>query len=544
MTISIFFAILLAAGSLQAQVTYNSIVHADREPQNWLTYSGNYSSQRYSELAQISRENVKGLQLQWVHPFHTLEKIEDTPLVVNGVMYAGSVDEIDAIDAVTGRTYWTFRHTFNMTDPGLNVNPFTKGVAVWGNRVFWATLDGHLFAIDAKNGQPIWDNVIDLWQNGLHVNVAPLIVKNEIILGPATSEEGANCWVAAYDVITGKELWRHDNIPNSPSDPGGNTWSGDSYKHGGGAIWVTGSYDPETNLTYWGTGNPTPGWNGDERLGDNLYTDSVIALDADTGKMKWYYQFTPHDERDYDSDQVPVLADIEWQGKPRKVMLWANRNGFFYVLDRTTGKFLMGKAFVTQNWNAGFDKNGRPTPTPDKAASFQGRFEEPGVQGGTNWYSPSYSPRTGLFYIPAWQNYSMVVAKAPDEPNHHWVLNKRYDAEVHSPRGKRVPGALKTEQEGYGAILALDAKTGDRKWEFKMVDYTEAGVLTTASDLLFSGGRDENFYALDDRTGELLWKANLGATIGSAPMTYSVEGRQYVAVCSGSALYVFSLPRQ
>jgi alcohol dehydrogenase (cytochrome c) len=540
--------LLLVACSVQAQVTYEQILHADQEPQDWLTYSGGYSSQRYSLLTQINRDNVKGLQLKWVHPFPILHKIENTPLVVDGVMYTGagdpSGDEIDAIDAVTGRTFWTFKHP---VAGKIIYDGMMRGVAVSGDRVFWATIDGHLIAVDAKNGQPIWDKVIAEWHDGFHVDAPPLVVRDEIIVGTATSEEGENCWIAAYDVKTGKELWKHQNIPDSPSDPGGNTWSGDSYKHGGASIWDGGSYDPETNLTYWGTGNPTPGWNGDERLGDNLYTDSVLALDADTGKMKWYYQFTPHDERDYDSDEIPVLANIEWQGKPRKVMLWANRNGFFYVFDRATGKFLLGKAFVKQNWNAGFDKDGKPILTPEAKGTFQGNLIEPGVQGGTNWYSPSYSPRTGLFYVSTWRNYSMILAKAPDQPDHHWVLGQRYDAEGHPPivvaqRKNMVPPAYKTPAEGNGAVMAIEPQTGEIKWEFKMVDYPQSGVLTTASDLLFSGG-DGNFFALDARSGESLWEADLGALVGSGPMTYSVNGHQYVAVCSGSALYVFGLPQ-
>lgn len=540
-----FLALLLVAGSLQAQVNYDRMLHANHEPQNWLMYSGDYSSHRYSELTSLNPENVKGLQLKWVHPFNLLHKIENTPLVVDGIMYTGAGDEIDAIDAVTGRTYWTLRHP---VAGNLPYNGMMKGVAISGDRVFWATIDGHLIAIDAKNGQPIWDKVLFDWHDGLHVDTPPLVVKDEIILGPATSEEGANCWVAAYDVKTGKELWRFWTIPNSPSAPGGNTWGGDSYKNGGGSVWDGGAYDPETNLTYWGTGNPTPSHSGDSRPGDNLYTDCVLALDADTGKLKWYFQFTPHDERDYDANQIPVLADIEWHGQPRKVMLWANRNGFFYLLDRTTGKFLLAKAFTAQNWNAGFDANGRPKLTPLAAASFKGLVELPAVQGGTNWYSPSYSPRTGLFYVPTWQNSSTFIAKAPDQPPHHWVLGQRYDAGVHPPHAPAPPPAFKTEKEGYGAVVAIDPQTGDKKWEFKMVAYTTAGVLTTASDLLFSGGGGQNtgsghFYALDDRTGELLWQVNLGAIIGSGPMTYSIDGHQYVAVCAGNSLYVFGLPQ-
>jgi len=433
------------------------------------------------------------------------------------------------------------------------VLPMMKAVAVSGDRLFWATLDGHLIAVDVKNGRPIWDKVIAVWQKGYQLNVAPLVVKDKVILGPATNEEGANCWVAAYDVKTGNEIWRFNATP-SPGEPGNDTWPAQSWKHGGGSIWVTGSYDPETNLTFWGTGNPNPGWNGDPRSpGDNLYTDSVLALDSDTGKLKWYYQFTPNDEFDWDAVEVPVLADISWEGKPRKVILWANRNGFFYVLDRTTGKFLLGKAFVKQNWNIGFTETGRPIKDPKFKATTEGTFIMPGVQGGTNWYSPSYSPRTGLFYVPSWQNSSGISAKAAAT----WTEGERYTGVGHptgaaAPAGPKRPGGLrtgaygnsaafKTDDEGYGAIIAIEPQTGEKKWEFKMKDYTESGVLTTASDVLFAGGREGNFFALDAHTGEDLWKVALGGTVASGPMTYSIDGHQYVAVCSGNSLYVFGL---
>ena len=269
-----------------------------------------------------------------------------------------------------------------------------KGLAFWEDRVFWATYDGHLIAIDAKTGKEIWHKTVFNYKDGLQFNVAPLVVKDTLILGPATNEYGVNCWVAAYDVRTGKEVWKFNTVPE-PGEPGNETWPGDSWKHGGNPIWVTGSYDPETNLTFWGTGNPNPGWNGGPRNhADNLYGDSVVALDADTGKLKWYYQFTPNDEFDWDSVQVPVLATIDWQGKPTKVMLWANRNGFFYGLDRVKGQFLFAKAFVKQNWNLGFD-NGRPVKAPGAKPTPEGTVIYPGTQGGTNWYSPSFSPRTG-----------------------------------------------------------------------------------------------------------------------------------------------------
>src|SRR3954465_1439015 len=349
-----------AAG--KATGAFDRILSAEKEPQNWLTYSGGYASQRYSLLHEITRDNVKNLTLKWVWRPRYLDKMEATPLVVDGVLYTVQNSEVVAIAAATGRIFWTFRYT---VPPESNQYLMVvKGLAISGDSLFWATYDGHLISIDPKTGVENWNRKLVDWHKGYQLNVAPLVVKDKVILGPATNEEGANCWVGAYDVKTGEERWRFYTAPMAADDPIAKTWAGESWKHGGSPIWVTGSYDPETNLTFWGTGNPNAGWNGDNRAGDNLYSDSVIALDADTGKLKWHYQFTPHDEFDWDSVQVPVLANIEWEGKPRKVMLWANRNGFFYVLDRTTGKFLLGKAFVKQNWNVGFDEAGRPIKAP------------------------------------------------------------------------------------------------------------------------------------------------------------------------------------
>jgi alcohol dehydrogenase (cytochrome c) len=530
----------LLGGSVSAQVTYDRVLHADREPQNWFTYGGSYFSQRYSLLDHITRENVGKLALKWVWRPRYLDKMETTPLVVDGVLYTVQNSEVVALDAVTGRSFWTFRYR---VPPESNAYVMVvKGLAMSGDRVFWATYDGHLIAIDAKNGKAIWNKTLFDYQKGLQLNVAPLVVKDKVILGPATNEYGTNCWVAAYDVRTGTEVWRFKTVPE-PGEPGNETWPGDSWQHGGAPIWVTGSYDPETNLTFWGTGNPNPGWNGGPRNpGDNLYSDSVVALDADTGKLKWHYQFTPNDEFDWDAVQVPVLADIDWQGRPRKVMLWANRNGFFYVLDRVTGKFLLGKAFVKQNWNLGFEEDGRPKRAPRAKPSAEGTYIEPGTQGGTNWYSPSFSPRTGLFYVSAWDNYSAISTLTVVPP---WSEGRKYTGRAPT-RGRGAGGSAgvpyRTEAEGYGAVRAIDPKSGEKKWDFKMVDYTESGVLTTAADLLFSGGREGHFFALDARSGELLWRANLGGLVASGPVTYAVDGRQYVAVSADAALYVFGLP--
>jgi len=530
----------LLSVSLSAQVTHDRLLRADREPQNWLTYSGGYSSQRYSLLTHLTRDNVRNLALKWVWRPRYLDKMETTPLVVDGVLYTVHNSDLVALDAATGRSFWTFRYA---VPPESNAYVMVvKGLAVSGDRLFWATYDGHLIAIDAKSGKAIWNKTLIDWKKGQQLNVAPLVIKDKVILGPATNEYGVNCWVAAFDVRTGAEAWRFKTVPE-PGEPGNETWPGDSWQHGGAPIWVTGSYDPDTNLTFWGTGNPNPGWNGGPRNpGDNLYSDSVVALDADTGKLKWHFQFTPNDEFDWDAVQVPVLADLEWKGTPRKVMLWANRNGFFYVLDRVTGKFLSAKAFVRQNWNLGFEESGRPIKAPRARPSAEGTLIEPGTQGGTNWYSPSFSPRTGLFYISSWDNYSAISTRAEVPP---WQETRKYTGRAPPARGSapRPPGvAFRTEAEGYGAVRAIDPKTGEKKWDFKMVDYTESGILTTASDLLFSGGREGHFFALDARTGELLWKVSLGGTVASGPMTYAVDGRQYVAVSADSALYVFGLP--
>ncbi len=539
----------LVAAFLSAQVSSDRILHANSEPQNWLTYGGGYASNRYSLLTKLNRDNIKDLKLKWVWRPRYTEKMEATPLVVDGVLYTVQNSEAVAMDAATGKIFWTFHYT---VPPESNQYLMVvKGLAVLGNSVFWATYDGHLISIDTKTGTANWNKTIFDWHQGYQFNTAPLVVKDKIIIGPATNEEGANCWVAAFDAKTGKEVWRFYTAPTSADQPEAKTWAGESWKHGGSPIWVTGSYDPETNLTFWGTGNPNAGWNGDNRAGDNLYSDCILALDADTGKLKWHYQFTPHDEMDWDSVQVPVLATINWQGQPRKVVLWANRNGFFYVLDRSNGKFLLGKAFVKQNWNIGFDEAGRPMKNPalDPKPSG-GPFVEPGTQGGTNWYSPSFSPRTGLFYVSTWENSGGPSRKGYIQ---EWTPGGKYSGNGRAPGepapargagGRRGPGSagMRTEDEGYGAIRAIDPLTGEKKWDFKMTDYTETGLLTTAADLIFGGDRDGTFVSLDARTGEMLWHTNLGGTVASGAVTFEVNGHQYVAVCADNALYAFSLP--
>jgi alcohol dehydrogenase (cytochrome c) len=519
-------------------VPFDRILRANQEPQNWLTYSGNLNSQRHSQLTQISPANARDLTLKWVYQSRSLDKHEVTPLVVDGVMYTiQSPNDVIALDAATGKTIWTYGHKPAEGTRNPCCGNLTRGVAILGDKLFLAALDARMIALDAKTGKELWNTQIADYKQAYAMTVAPIVVKDKVIAGVAGGEHGVRGFLAAFDVNTGKEVWRFNTVPG-PGEAGYETWlgkdgkPGDSYLHGGAPIWVTGSYDPETNLTMWGTGNAGPDYNGDNRLGDNLYSSSVIALDADSGKLKWYYQFSPHDEFDWDATQVPVLADITFQGRPRKTMMWANRNGVFYVLDRTNGQFLSGKSFIKTNWYTGFDEKGRPMRTPGILPTQEGTLVYPGNQGGTNWYNPSFSPVTGLFYIPAWENSSSIY--------------KKNEAPPEFEEGKNFtglsPGRGGASDEVFSSIVAMDPNTGDRKWTFRLsAPSTEGGVLTTASNVLFAGGRDGQFVALNAVDGKLLWETNLGPSVSAGPMTYMVNGKQFVSIQCGNALYTFTL---
>jgi alcohol dehydrogenase (cytochrome c) len=546
-------AITVAAGAQSpvprdqsnTQVPFSRIVNAEKDPGNWLTYHGTYASQSYSRLSQITAANVKNLELEWAFQVRWLDgPFEARPIVADGVLYTVQGNDVVALDATTGRMFWIYRYTPSPTAKYFGVN---RGVAILGDRVFIATGDNHVVAIDAKSGTLQWDTgPIAKTEAGYFLTLAPLAVRDKVIVGSGGGEKGIQGFLAAFDVETGKQVWRFNTVPG-PGEAGHETWGGDSWLHGGASIWLTGSYDPETNLTYWGVGNPGPDYNGDVRPGDNLYSCSVVALDADTGQLKWYYQFNPHDEFDWDAVQVPMLVDMPWQGAPRKLMLLAQRNGFFYVLDRTTGQFLMGKPFARQNWNIGFDpKTGRPIRDPNAESSYEGVLIYPGNQGATNWYSPSYSPRTGLYYLSAWENTSTIFAKRPikyEEGVTYMAGANRTIVPRETGMGFRTPQGpnFRMEEENYSAVRALDPHTGERKWQFKMSEPTYAGVLSTAGDVVFSGGSEGHVFALDARTGALLWTKQLGGQIMMSPMTYAVEGKQYVAVNAGNYLFVFGL---
>jgi alcohol dehydrogenase (cytochrome c) len=531
-----FVAVAAAVATLEAQqVTFDRILHADKEPQNWLSYSGTPLNQRYSGLTQITPANVKNLQLQWIWQARSLEKFETTALAVNGVLYTVQApNDVVALDAETGRPYWTFAYSPS-ADARTCCGRVNRGLAILGDTLYMGTIDAHLLAIDAKNGELLWNTTVAKSSERYSITMSPLIVKDKVIIGTAGGDGPIRGQIAAFDAKTGKELWRFFTIPG-PGEPGNETWSGNSWMTGGAGVWNAGAYDPETNLAFFGTGNPAPDWDGRGRVGDNLYSDSVVAIDTDTGKLKWHYQFTPHDELDYDSTQVPVLADIQFRGRPRKAMLWANRNGLMYVLDRTTGEFLLGRPYVKVNWMDGFDAKGRPQRVEGKVPTKEGTLIQPHVHGATNWAPPSFSPRTGWFYVAHWENSATVVTEGlsprPAGANPRQTTMGQVNLQTF----------FNNEDEAYGVVRAYDPQTLERKWEYRMSDITWGGVLTTASDLVFSGGKEGYFFALDAKSGGLLWKAALGGQVNSGPMSYSVNGKQYVTVAAGSSLFAFALP--
>ena len=537
-------AALAIAGPAPAQVTSERLLGAAAEPHNWLTYSGTYASQRYTTLAEIRPSNVADLELRWVFQAQSLEAFETTPLVVDGVMYLTEAPNTAlALDARTGRPFWRYQY-----NPSADARPccgrVNRGLAMLGQTLFMTTIDAKLIAIDAVTGQPLWQKTVADPAAGYAMTLAPLVVKDKVIIGVAGGEYGIRGFIAAHDAATGEEAWRFYTIPG-PGEPGHETWAdgGDAWKYGGASVWLTGSYDPSVDLTYWGIGNPGPDWNPAQRPGDNLYSDSVVALDPDTGELEWHFQFTPNDDYDYDAVQIPVLVDLPTtSASSGKLMLWGNRNGFFYVLDRVTGEFIRGNPFVRVNWASGLDESGRPLETPQPLGSVT----FPGVQGGTNWYSPSFSPRTALFYLSAWENYGSVFRPAESE----YVPGRTFVGGIPaSPLAgaNNLPGIRRgninnwTEALGNGAIVALDPRTGEQRWRFATTDVSSSGILTTATDLLFTASRDGYVYALDARTGELLWRASPGGQGANGPISYAVGGKQYVAVGSGNGLFVFGL---
>jgi alcohol dehydrogenase (cytochrome c) len=551
-------------------VTYERLVKADREPGNWLTYSRTYNGWRYSGLDQINTQTVKDLHVKWLFQGRQAEKFETTPLVVDGIMYLTRPEnDVFALDAGTGRVMWAYSYknperTYNCCG---RVN---RGVAILGNRVFMNTLDMHAIALDARSGRELWKTEIFDYTaaGGYAATGAPLAVKDKVIVGMAGGEHPVSGFLDAYDAATGKRVWRFHTIPQ-PGEPNFGTWAGDSWKTGGATTWNTGAFDPETNTLYWGTSNPWPDYNGDSRAGDNLYSCSVLALDPDTGKLKWHYQFTPHDTHDWDATQVPVLLDAPFRGRQRNLMAWAARNGFYYLLDRNTGEFLLGNNFVRQTWSKGFDDKGRPQVVPGNDPTPEGTDKVfPGVDGGANWMPHSYSPLTRLLYVFAREERrvftkgdvrhaaetnnaaptgveaiggvptSVTAGRGGPAP----AFTGIFGAGGNNPPAEGGRGRLRfAPEESWGKVVAIDPLTGETRWEHKVLSPPWSGLMATAGNLVFGGTPEGIVFALDARTGERLWHFGANDRVYAAPVSYLANGKQYVALAVGDVLIAFGL---
>jgi alcohol dehydrogenase (cytochrome c) len=510
-----------------AQVTHQRLLSTAAEPQNWLTYSGNFAGHRFSPLTQITDQNVAKLTPAWVYQSNSLQKFETTPLVADGVMYISEApSNVTALDVRTGRVLWRYRRTMP-DDIRVCCGQVNRGVALLGDLVYVGTIDAHLVALDARTGAVRWDVTVADNRTGHSITVAPLALKDKVIIGIAGGEYGIRGFLDAYDAKTGKLAWRFWTVP-AAGDPEAKTWAGDSYKRGSAATWVTGAYDPDTNLVYWGTGNPGPDWNGEVRAGDNLYSDCLIALDADTGKLKWHFQFTPHDVHDWDATEVPVLIDADFRGQQRKLLLFPNRNAFYYVLDRVTGQFLLGKPYARQTWAKGLDDSGRPIRLPGTSPTVEGTRVWPSVAGANNWYSPSYSPATRYLYVAVREAGSIYYFGSADY---------KPGEQFNGGGFRSIPG-----EEEWGAIRAFQPTTGEVAWEYKLFSPPYSGVLSTAGNLVFGATNEGQIFALQASTGKPLWRFQGGGTVRSNPMSYMSGGKQYVAMTLGNSLYVFHLP--
>jgi alcohol dehydrogenase (cytochrome c) len=499
---------------------------------NWPSYNGDYTGRRYSSLDQITSANVGQLQAAWVfHPGNS-QRLEATPVVVHGVMYVTSANDAFALDARSGRILWHHRRSESaglLDDAAAHKN---RGVALWQNSVYMETDDAHLLCLDARSGILRWD--VEYADKIKHYGAtsAPLIVKDSVIVGTSGGDSGVRGFVAAYDAATGNLKWRLWTIPG-PGEFGSSSWPGDAYLHGGGTTWMSGTYDPELNALYWTTSNPAPDFFGETRPGDDLYTASVLAIDPDTGKLKWYFQFTPHDLYDYDGNQTPVLIDTDDHGVMRHLLIQANRNGFFYVLDRTSGKFLHATPFVEKlNWAKGIDASGRPILT-GRIPTANGTYICPGIDGATNWFSPSYNPKAGLFYVLALEACNVYFS----DPKPFKRGETFYDTGTKLPPDEHSQKIL--------LALSLDGKT---VWRYPQAGPGDSwgGILTTAGGLVFFGDDSGALEAVDAATGHVLWHFNTGNSgreLRASPMTYAVDGVQYVAIAAGSDVFTFALPR-
>jgi alcohol dehydrogenase (cytochrome c) len=496
---------------------------------NWASYNGDYTGRRYTSLQEINVSNVAQLRAAWVfHPGNS-QTLEATPVVIRGMMYVTSANDVFALDARTGRVVW---HHQRAVSPGLLDDAAAhknRGVAVWKNFVYAETDDAHLLCLDARSGSVLWDVQYADKVKHYGATSAPLVVKDEVIVGTSGGDSGVRGFVAAYDALTGKLKWRLWTIPG-PGEFGSSSWPGNSYLYGGGTTWMPGTYDPELDTLYWTTSNAAPDFVGDSRPGDDLYTACVLAIDANTGKLKWYFQFTPHDLYDYDANETPVLVDAQENGTVRRLLVQANRNGFLYVLDRTTGKFLRATPFVEKlNWAKGVDASGRPIVS-GRIPSAKGTDICPGVVGATNWFSPSYNPDTRLFYVMALEGCSTYFASP----------RKFIKGETYYNTGTKVPPGEHFQK----ILLALSVADGKTGWRYPQVGRGDSwgGTMTTAGGLVFFADDAGSFEGVEAATGRALWHFNTGQSMHASPMSYAVDGVQYVAIAAGSDVFTFALP--
>jgi len=494
---------------------------------NWLGYSGDDSGQRFSALAQIQAENVERLVPQWVFHIPNATRLEATPVVVDGTMYVTNSNEVLALDAKTGRSLWHYQRAKNRT------NAPNRGVAVLGDHLFFVSSDAHLVALHIKSGAALWDVRYADATKHYSASLAPLVTRDKVIVGVSGGDCGIRGYIDAYDAETGKHAWRFWTVP-LPGQLGAETWGGQPSDFAGGATWMTGTYDPVENVLYWNTGNPGPDFYGEQRPGDNLYTDSVVALDSDTGKRRWHFQFTPHDTHDWDAQQIPVLVDAVFQGSPRKLLAQANRNGFFYLLDRTDGRMLLAKPFVKKlSWARGVLPDGRPDVILGTNPTPEGKLVCPANVGATNWFSPSYSPQTHLFYVTAIEACDLYISSARNSGK----------GECNGGTGVDRPRS----NTGQFVLRAVNIDSGAIQWEIPLTSGEDGyissmpGTLATAGNLVFFGDDAGYLAAADARTGRLLWSFYTGQMITASPMTYAVGGKQYISIASGTDIFAFAL---
>lgn len=495
---------------------------------DWPTYNGDPGGNRYTKLTQISQDNIAHLAMTWMFTLPGAGRLEVTPVVVGGMMYVTGPNECFALDAGSGREIWHYkRRSKQALSVGGDAN---RGVAVANDRVFMETSNAHIIALNRFTGELLWDSELADWRKNYFATSAPLPAGELVISGVGGGEHGANGFVAAHDQKTGKEIWRFSSVPR-PGERGSETWQGKDIEHGGAPTWFTGSYDPELDIVYWPTGNPSREYNGDLRKGDNLYSDCILALERKTGRLKWYYQFTPHDLWDWDATETPVLVDAEWQDQPRKLMLHADRNGFFYVFDRRDGTLLLAKPFVKYlTWSSGIGPDRRPIKFPGQEPTAEGTKVCPSQDGATNWFSPSFNPATNLYYVQTFEKCSLYTKSDARD----WEPGKAY-----------LGGSQRTtpDPQPQQILKAINILTGDIAWTLPEPGPANSwgGTLTTASGLVIFGEEGGSLMAADAASGHPLWRFETNQTWKASPMTYMFDGKQFIAVAAGPNIMAFAI---